>query len=278
MAAQWLLGASLSGSTVCPTPQAVEQRAQALAGDLPLPRTLLSTDGVNLRLELRGEGDEPLADRQLEASQDCAGLAEAAGVIVAAWAADLRAKALEAPRLPRPSSPRPPGLPAVWEGSLGVGLSVASGPLPAFELLGEAAVYPGHGRFLARAGLWWASPRSISVGAGQARWSRAALTAGIGVEPWRGPARLQLHVDAALALLSLSGQGFAQPEAVLQADPGLGGGVRLLAATGMLRPWLGIGAWVWVRGQTLVVDGTTDRAVLPRYELLVRAGVALGGP
>lgn len=277
-------------------------------------RATLAQRSGELEVTLRGPRGDVLAQRRIPAKAPCGELAAAAAVMIAVWEAELHpgltlrwpegagptAPSSSAPvAVPAPPAPpAPPVAPLVeppaappgpartlrYELALAALLSVteggARGVTGGAQIEGSIGASAGGGSALggpaARLALAVTGPRALSLGDGEVTWMRAWLALG---GAWRfTPPRLlvDLHAEALLALLDVGGQGFAVTRGELDVDPGLGGGVR---AGYPLGPWLlfvDLSAAGWLRTQRAAVAGLGDTATLPRWELLLGLGAALG--
>jgi hypothetical protein len=285
----------VDGEASCPAPADVEARLAALIPQVeerePQHRAVLERGPSGLRVDLRRDDGERLAQRVLDASGSCADLAAATAVVIAAWEARLNPEIAARMKLPageaaappvapppRPEAPRPSRL--GLEGGIGVLASAAGGDVAPGLMIQGALLSPAD-RFGATVALSAAGRRVQGLdganGAG-AGWTRAAIALGPEAR-LHGVAQLafDFHVDALLGLLRVDGvaatTGATDPLATWssRADTslqlGAGGGVRVRRAWGALGIWLGVGARLWPGHQRLVVEGEPGASgEVPRYE------------
>lgn len=268
----------ITGATQCPTPDEVAARLHDLVPDAApaaaaRERVALADDGGALGLTLYDDGGRTIGRRRLEAAA-CADLAQAAAVVIAAWETDLRAAQAPEIVLPRPRRRR-------------VALDVAGGFVASlagasFAPGGELGLTlgPARGRVLGRLGATGEATRDLSVGtatAGHLSFTRAALSLGpvVRLRPRRFVIDFEAH--AAAALVYLAGVGFADRTTSFDGDVGLGGGVRAALHLGAVAPYLGARVEGWLRPLSARVTGPTGGTVaLPRFEVLLSAGLAVG--
>jgi hypothetical protein len=234
----------------------------------------LEDDAGALVLRLGDDPTHPLAVRRLEAAP-CAELANAAAVVIAAWATELRGAATPRVVLPRPRPKRALGY-EVDAGFLGAlaGSSFAAG--------GQAGAMLGArgGRVYGRLTVAGTALRDIDVGAAapaHGSYTRAWL--GVGPLVRFRPGRFLLDLDAqlAVALLYVAGIGFADSQSGYDADLALGAGGRAAVRAGPVAPFVGVHVQGWLRPLSVAVTGPAGgSAELPRFEVLFSAGLAFG--
>jgi hypothetical protein len=136
------------------------------------------------------------------------------------------------------------------------------------------ALAPARGGFAGRLAILGVAPRQQPLGIGAASFTRAALALGPAYRRWRGRWGFEADAAALFALLVVRGVGFDVNQQVLDFDPGLGGGARVLLRLGPVVSRLGVAVAGWLRAQTVrVADRSAD---LPRYDVLFVAGIGLG--
>ena len=59
-------------------------------------------------------------------------------------------------------------------------------------------------------------------------------------------------------------------------DPGLGTGIRAGIRVGPTHPFLAVAVAGWLRRQRAVLTGAPNSAEIPRFEVLLQAGIGLG--
>lgn len=265
----------------CPGAAAVEARLLPL---LPPPEqraprlARISRRGAALLVELLDPSGRLLASRELPATAPCDDLAAAAAVVLgASWQAspppELPPLSLEpTPVLRRPAPQRRPFelAASAFVSFAGAGGDVAPGGLV------ETSLAPRGRRLGARLFLLGAGARETALGPGRAAWTRLALGAGPRYGLDKGRFFLALHAEGLLALTLVRGEGFPESLQSAAADLGLGGGLRVGVRVGPLSPFLGGAVIGWLRPQRLEVAGLLASAELPRYEILLTGGVALG--
>lgn len=268
----------LQGNSVCPTAGEVAARLRDLipAADTvaaPRERVLLRSDGGALALELRDDLGRTLARRRFEAAA-CDDVAQAAAVVIAAWATELRSAGAAEVVLPR-ARRRAVGfeLAAAFVAAL-AGASFAPG--------GELAVTlgPRRGRLLGRLLATATAPRDLRLGAAapaHATFLRASLALGpvVRFRPRRW--LVDLDAEASVALVYIGSVGFADSASAFDADLGLGGGARAAVRLGAVAPFVGVRLVGWLRPLAATAVGPTGgSASLPRFEALFTAGIAFG--
>jgi hypothetical protein len=287
----WLLPIALAtlvqieGEPSCPTAAAVDA---AIARWSPAPRArrlrLVRDAGALSLTLLDGEG-RPLAERRLPANAPCAELATAVALVVTIWDRELDGgpvAPLPEPEVTRPASLRRAALPPParirydvaaaflvgWEPGAGVALGGTV----------DASFAPRRSRWGARVGVMALAPQTAAFGAGEIHWSRPALSLGplLQLQLARARIRLVLHAEALAALLIVGSRGFANSTQQLDFDPGLGAGVLLGARMGIFQPFIEARLAGWLRAQNAQLDGFAGALELPRFDLWVSAGLALG--
>jgi hypothetical protein len=119
--------------------------------------------------------------------------------------------------------------------------------------------------------------RDETLGGGHASWSHAELSAGVSYRQRSPRWTVDLHADVVGALLWIEGVGYMTTDQSYAFDPGVGLGLRLLHRRTPIAPWFDISGIGWLRRQQAVVDGVGEVLDLPRYELLISAGLAFRG-
>jgi hypothetical protein len=105
---------------------------------------------------------------------------------------------------------------------------------------------------------------------------RATLSLGAG---WRyrvGRLALGMHAEALAALLWIGGAGYDITRSSFDFDPGLGAGARLGIRLGRVTPFIDASVAGWLRSHLVQVSGAPERVELPRFEVLLTAGVGFG--
>lgn len=268
---------SVTGNGKCPSARKVEQRVQQLSAGSVAGHSMASLkelpDG-RLLLELRDESGVVL-ERKLPETASCEDRAEAAAVIIASELRRLEAGA------PAPSLPPTTVLPSLapwhlrWE--VGAGLSGAFSREAVGALL-HLALWPSDRRLGGALKLVYPGSDLKSLGPGQVWWSRPSLRLG---PQYRLEGRrfvLHLQAEAIAALLAIQGRGFSGNRRAAAFDPGLGGSARAGVRLGRVAPWIALLGAGWLKSQHAAVEGSGGVLSLPRYEVLLVAGVAVEGP
>jgi hypothetical protein len=274
------------GATSCPSAGDVSA-ALAAADDVETPRA------ATRRVELQAVGDEvvlrlqdaagtELATRKLvRAAASCAELAQAAAVIITSWQLHPDEWTPEIPRLGplharaevRHSRGSPPSL-VQYEVSAAFLTSIASDGTFAVGGQATTALTRRGARFLGRISVFGTDVREDRLGFGLIAWSRVALAAGAAYRfgtTWQ----LELQADAIAALLVLHGSGTAGSNA-FNLDPGLRAGLRGMRRLGQVAIFIETAVVGWLRSQRVNADGASDTLEVPRFEVLLAAGVAFG--
>ena len=302
----------VDGEGTCPAPSDVEARLGALIPQVeerePQHRAVLEHSAAGLRVDLRRDDGERLAQRVLDGRGSCADLAAATAVVIAAWEARLNPeiaarmkllpdgdkpvpkpedKTVPKPELKTAGSAAPPPSSVGLEGGIGVTASIAGSNLAPGLTIQGALMSPSD-RFGATMALSGAGRRDQvldSANGATAGWMRGVLALGAQAR-LHGFSRLvfDLHGDALLGLLrveGVSGTSSTDPLATWssQSDIGVqvgaGAGVRVMRAWGSLGLWLGLGGRAWPGHQRLVVEGQPQATgEVPRYEGEVALGVS----
>jgi hypothetical protein len=269
----------VEGSAFCPSPAQVAEALLRLEAGEPngvdgADHARIERADGGVEIVLFGAGGERRKARRLVADAPCEELAAAAAVIIAAWEREL------GPRRLAPASvavtPSPPlrarlawDLGGAFTGALS-GSSFAPGGSVAANLVARRAHVGGR---LAAVGT---ATRDQQLAPGHASYTRAFFQ--LGPVARFNPSRLalDLHAELSLALTSLEGVGYATVARAFDFDPGLGGGARLGVRAGPVLPFLEVAVVGWLRRQRFDVTGVASAAELPRFDLLLSAGLAFG--
>jgi hypothetical protein len=270
----------VGGSAICPAPARV---AEALAPLLPATsaaarphRAELTTEGAIVLVKLHAPDGAPMRDRALPAEGTCDDLARAAAVVIAAWAGTDLGFSVSAPRAAeirtktekRKSVPRFEIAPGFVGSLAGADFAAGAGV--------EVMIAPPRVNAAGRIALHGTDTREQALATGGARWTRVALSLG---PLWRlrpGRFLVDLHADLLLALLAIEGQRFDTTGQSFGFDPGLGAGVRAGVKAGPAAPFIGLRIAGWLRRQEATVTGATGGVDIPRFEVLLTAGVGFG--
>jgi hypothetical protein len=281
----------IGGDSACPTIDAIVGRVTELAPGAaaqgPLGFVEISRSGEHLRLELRGADGKVLSTRELDGAASCDDLSDAAAVVIATWQNDLDPRAALAVELPAerarlvpivvapvvPQQP-PPQRPA----HVGIGLlaSAVSGEIaPGASLRGAVDLdvsWLGVGAVIGTT-----TTREADVGSfpNAANWTRGWL--GAGPELHGGTTtRLEGHVQGLVGLLRVAGTDVPRAASDTTMELGVGGGVSVSRWVGNAAMWLGIDVLVWPGRQRLLIQNLPDQGRLPRLDVQLAAGLALG--
>jgi hypothetical protein len=118
--------------------------------------------------------------------------------------------------------------------------------------------------------------RTLALGTGSFGWTRVSLALGLA---WRrdfGRVRLDLHAELSPALVMVAGAGLADAHQAYDVDVGLGGGLRFGVRAGPVTPFVGAAVVGWLREEQVLAINVQNPVSLPRFELLLSAGLAFG--
>jgi hypothetical protein len=278
----------IEGASVCPTPQAVQQRlAELLPSATSAPaQTIARVDAApgGVRVALRRLDGAALGERLFPGGPSCSELAVQAALSIAVWQGRDHPElglSLPAPEPPRPAATVPPARPGRSAFDLGAGVLASSSGSWVPGLAGAASWTPsGRGAGISAFG-FWESRRSAPLAGGGVRWSRGGAGAGghyrTRLSPWL---LLEGRAGLALAISRLEGSGFAVNRRRAGVSPGAAAGVRLMLARPDRPAWVAAWlealamSWLW-REQARAEPAGAERA-LPRSALLVSLGASLG--
>jgi hypothetical protein len=285
-------GVELDGDSDCPTVAEIAQRlhevAPATTGEAPIATVVhvSRVDGA-VRLELAGAEGQVLATRDLPATEACDDLAAAAAVVIATWQSDLNPRTSPGVDLPAtlPETPAPPPVITARPAPapprpmfLGVGLlaSTAGGQVtPGASLRASVDLGPAWLGLGGALGATTSRTADVTNHPDVARWTRGWL--GLGPELHAGREnRLEGHVQGLLGLLRVEGVDLPDAKADTTLELGVGGGVSVAHWVGNAAVWLGVDVLAWPGRQSLSIVGTPDQGSLPRFDLQLAAGMALG--
>jgi len=296
--AVWLLVAlSVRSAGDCPAAGEVERQLGPLLGDDAAARDVATigaaADG-SVSLSLADPSGQPIGARTLPRAGTCDEQAKTVAVTLAVWEAQLhpqlslaldrlassepppptpRADVVVARAAPSPPAPASPAL-ALTFGLVAVGDRQSGSWAPGAR--GELGLGPAGAGWRARLAVAGVARHQMNVAPGTVSWWRAFLALGAEADVARGR-RAALVVGAAAlgGVASIAGSNFPVDHATRSLD--LGGEARArveatLGAGGLLRPWVGLAAAMWVRRQGLDIEGTSSTAALPRVEPTVALG------
>jgi hypothetical protein len=284
-----LAGAALDfrDEVSCPVTAAVIERLHHMAPEATEADYVvhLRRSGSELLLQLDDRAGSPLASRQLPADADCAELADAVAVTLAAWEAQF---SREAPPVP-PSAP----LPREVVSSPSEPTAEATGTSGATRHFGFAALVLGTadgagagiaGELDARweyllACLLADSPHGVSFAPGELHWQRTSLGLGGVLHIVEGRWDFSARAFVLGALLARWGTGYGVDESSVSPDLGLGAGLRaafrLSSSVGLLADFSAV---AWPFTQDIVVAGVPGFYTLPIWQLYFGFGVSYENP
>ena len=287
--ALWL-AMDVQGTTTCPTPSEVSQHllrvlpeAERQAG-----RATLSSRGESIDIELDGPDGGLWAERQLDRAGSCAEMAEAVSVILAAWQAKFNPTVsptgvpLTGVSAPPPTVGPPEAEPAapkplLFDAGIAaltsmVGSDVAYGA----KLEGTLSPFAhGLGFHLALSGSS-NHTQTIATPPLTAKWLRPALGVGPNLRLQGASSALDLHGDAVLAILHVTGSGLSKAASDTTMGFGLAAGLRGLWTWTKLAVWVGADLLGFPGQDNLTVGNYGQVGRLPHVEIQVSLGVAWG--
>ena len=304
-----LAGAALdiSGGGDCPKPAEVSARLSEIlvvpTGHALDARAHVAREGNRLDIVLSLRNGQLIGTRTLTAQGSCEDLAAAAAVVLATWLGDTypeilgtappdqpvprpvpAAKAPVEPAAaeargarPRPSAQREPAArtPLKLGSSAALGASITgagAAPIASFgvSLMRTA---PSFG--------WWlgatiAGSQEVPLGEGVLRFSRWPAMTGPTFRMASDSLRADLTAGAAVGLLALEGDGFAEDNEARDLTYGPFAAVRVSGRSQTLEPFLGVTALFWAKRATAYIESPARTELeLPRVELWLLAGVAV---
>lgn len=291
----WLLFVALSalvrveGESDCPAPAEVSAALERLEGAAVAASgsVRLATDGDSLDVRWIDDAGRTVRQWRFPRGGSCAALAETVALVLAVWRGGVDGAGLRSPPLPPPpveGVPAPalramrPARPSLVAYEVAAGFLVGWEPGAGGSFGGtvEATVGPRESRWAGRVALSALSLQSQGFALGSVGWTRPSLSLGARLRLARERVRLDLTVDALVALLVLRGDGFAGAVAEsYDVDPGLDLGLRLGVRAGPLVPFVDLRGVGWLRQQTARVTGIAAGDDLPRFDLWLTVGLAV---
>jgi hypothetical protein len=290
------LPVEVQGTSRCPEPAAV---AAILPEMLPLtndPHPVIAwieSAGLDVSITLRGHDGSTRFSRIITSHGDCADLASAAAVIIAAWTTEQNPElSLEQPGVYPPAAqptaePKPPipealrlapppasvRLPLVLE--VGAGLGAV---LDGRGWAGSARVDVGARvrRFGLRLTFAGDSARDESLENGTATWRKFMVGMGPSLALIDRTVQLELYAQLALGITTVRGRGYDTDLSATDVSAGLTSALRLGIGRSRVRPWLEVGGRLWLAPQEVAVsrqDQPASRLALPRADARVMAGL-----
>jgi hypothetical protein len=262
----------------CPSARDIASQLSVLMPDDAQPgRVVVEAAPNGLLVGLHPEDATFSATREVTVGSDCDERARAAAVVISTWwpaagargpraedaVAAVAAKVVVAPR------PRRLTLGAGAFASLVTDGAAAGGRL-------EAGWLPRSGRgFGLRAAVAFTGSHEVTLGRGQAAWSRATAEVG----PTYSFPHARADAGMVGSLIWSHGTGFDLPQNSRGSALGATLGLRAEWAIGRVVPWLEVRGFVWPESQTIyVLDAGTGAKTshdLPHAELQLGGGVAL---
>ncbi len=232
----------------------------------PRAEVELSPSLLRLRVRLRSPEGPVLAERTFQPSGTCDELAEVALTFIQAWQTTLppmRTAPAQLKRLRR------------LELELGAGFAATvSGRDYASGALVTVLVGPRGGLVRARIAVFGATPHELSLGDGVVRYARVNLSVGPAVTFRPSRLVIDLRGEFAIALLMLDAVGYSQTQRAFDADPAIGGGMRLGVRVGPVLPFLDLAVYGYLRSQRAYIEGLNEIRALPRFEGVFSVGIA----
>jgi hypothetical protein len=281
----------------CPSSAEVEQALASLIGPLAAPPAIrdvakLERADGKLRVELVGSDGVVVAERLLERSGSCAEMGRMAAIVIASWESDVHPEFVrppgEIPRVERRAAPTPPVMPppaaaptppAAYE--VGAGVSVAQADKPAAGGSIGAAWFP-RGLGLGVSVLAAAdAPRTIAVGAHEARWRRWTASLELAHRWGRSGFAVDAHGGPIVGRLATEGVDYDQNRSDAAVSFGATAGLRASWwAWRHAALWLDLRGSYFPRRESVYGMGTTlDETAVPSWGGIASIGVALGrGP
>jgi hypothetical protein len=283
----------LAGDSTCPTASEVRARL----AELPPPsaesttvaprRAQLSSTPGTAHVELLDDRGSLLAERTLARSGTCSELAEAVAVVLASWQAELDPELstavgpLAAPRatvepIGEHAAAAMPERLAPFDLAVAPILSVVNGDV-AFGARVEST-RSGRGPVGAHAGLSATTTRSQPIPAldAAARWQRVALALGPNLRLARAHPGVDLRAGTVVAVLHVEGSGVPRATSDTSVQLGLTTGLRALWSWRNAAGWVGADVYFFPGEDRLSVGNHGDVGRLPRTELQLSLGMALG--
>jgi len=253
------------GDARCPDAAMVRAELDRL-GVSNSDRLVITRGDETIDVELVAPGGRSIGSRSLAARAECAALAAAVAVLVAAWESEL-------------ASEPPPAFALGAEPRAELGISA-----------GALGMFGGRSRGLGgtvavtaeRAASRWGLASSLgatvherqSLGPGDVGWFRIMLGVGGQLQLRPGGMRVAVRGEALAGMLRASAHGYDRNDSALAFAPGFAGGVRVQLG----RPYVELGGVAWVRREHLHVTGVMGEVELPRAELALGFGMTTGGP
>ena len=268
-----VLSIALAALPLCPAPDAVELKLQALRSPGAMaPRYTLEVakSGESVLLTARDVKGALRVQRELPGAAPCAELEEAAAVVLLAWEAELQPGEVPVPDVPvveQVLAPPPPTQPF----ALGVRVNAAgqawlSSASPTWGATGSVEL---HGRWLGiELAVTGQGRRELQLSTGRALWSRFSVSLGP-VATLHVAGGLDVSLGAALigGPFWVTGLGFDETRSVLDWDLGASAQVKvMLPALWKVRPFIAVGGVLWMRRHLVEAKTPDATKVIPYLE------------
>jgi hypothetical protein len=280
----------------------VQEILGVASGEAVSERATLSREGSTLTLVLSAADGRLLGKRQLVAESDCETLAAAAAVVLATWLSDVHPEFVaplpESPGLElepkaRAAAPsagtkeRAPAKPARdrpaissppvrrFSSEVGLGVSLAGGqpaPVASFALSWSPPASSGWGLSLA---LEPQGTRRVSLGTGEAVWSRWPVALGPLVRFASARSVFDVSAAAAVGWLRMEGQGFSPARDQSDFTTGALARIQLAGAPGVFEPFGSAQLLYWLKRAEVYTSPRGSSAELPSLELTFLVGVRI---
>jgi hypothetical protein len=289
--------ARVSSNSDCPSSAAISLRLLGLlaAGGPARAYARVEVDGGAMRIEVSTPGEQ-IQQRSVPITGDCDSRAEMAALVIASWLDAMPVGTLDAPGIPPRDVPRLDGRDSDSDSSsepeearlvldmrtlLGVGaygVTDADGASAGLSLdVGMPNLLDVFG-WLAQLHLGW--PRERAVGQGIAHTWRPSLGLAATGEIVSGAWTARGHLGAELAVLTVSGSGYAHDRSAITSLWGGYVGATLGRAWKQRELWLRVEAVVWPQERSIrssqVPSGPDIVVALPTWELRAGLGLAWG--
>jgi hypothetical protein len=268
-------GVVVESSVSCPERAMIEQRLVSLVGERGhaaglQPVIRVNRDAEHLWVTLLGPEGNLLERRVLPTPVgSCELAAEDVAIVIAAMLAEFQ---------PGWTATFPP--PAVRQPVRLRSLTAAVGPAwagdqtrPAWQLSLEAMFARAPSIWSMGGGLLFETGESTDFSGGQVYVQRLGGVLGLMAEAWQGSWGLAARGHAGAALITVSGQGFAQNHTSLSVDAVVATDVILRLEWGRVGIDIGPAVDYWLRPQAISVRGSTERRELPALAFLLRVAI-----
>jgi hypothetical protein len=278
-------GVRVTGALACPTTAAVEQRLSELTSprsDEAWVAEIAATSG-GVEISLLDAGGQAIWRREFPKDLPCSELADVMATVLASWLSDLRAQPARAEPLPGPVGvASPPATATAIRSPLSWGVVLAAtgsfgGPGFAPGVLLDVGAGPARSAWALHLMGAYEGPRQLPIEPGSVSFQDWQAGVGASYALLARPFyRLEIIGYFVLSFLRLNGLGFTVDTTSNSVDPGFDLGARLFLFDGPWRPWVGMGATLWLREEVPLIQGVTSSTSLPRVGGMVGVGLAWG--